>query len=73
LWVGWGLLPFALAGSAVTKKPPFITADMLRASVSNAVVSHDKAHRELGYTIRTLSESLGDAVTWYRERGWLDT
>jgi dihydroflavonol-4-reductase len=71
LWVGWALLPFALAGSAVTKKPPFITADMLRASVSNEVVSHEKARRELGYTIRSLRESLGDAVAWYRERGWL--
>jgi len=71
LWVGWVLLPFALAGSAVTKKEPFITGDMLRASVSNEVVSHDKAHRELGYTIRTLRESLTDAVAWYRERGWL--
>ena len=72
LWFGWVLLPFALAGSAVTKKEPFITADMLRASVSNEVVSHDKAHRELGYTIRTLRESLTDAVAWYRERGWLN-
>ena len=71
LWVGWALLPFALAGSAVTKKPPFITADMLRASVSNEVVSHEKARRELGYTIRSLRESLGDAVAWYQERGWL--
>ena len=71
LWVGWVLLPFALAGSAVTKKEPFITGDMLRASVSNELVSHDKAHRELGYTIRTLRESLTDAVAWYRERGWL--
>ncbi|MFA9469818.1 MAG: NAD-dependent epimerase/dehydratase family protein, partial [Deltaproteobacteria bacterium] len=57
LWVGWVLLPFALAGSALTKKEPFITADMLRASVSNDEVSHDKAHRELGYTLRTLRES----------------
>ena len=73
LWVGWVLLPFALAGSAVTKKEPFITADMLRASVSNDVVSHDKAHRELGYAVRPLRESLTDAVAWYRQRGWLST
>ncbi|MGB5221851.1 MAG: NAD-dependent epimerase/dehydratase family protein [Polyangiales bacterium] len=72
LWVGWVLLPFALAGSALKKQDPFITADMLRASVSNAVVSHDKAHRELGYTIRPLRESLADAVAWYRQRGWLN-
>lgn len=72
LWVGWVLLPFALAGSALKKQDPFITADMLRASVSNTVVSHDKAHRELGYTIRPLRESLTDAVAWYRQRGWLN-
>ena len=72
LWVGWVLLPFALAGSVLTKQDPFITADMLRASVSNTVVSHDKAHRELGYTIRPLRESLTDAVAWYRQRGWLN-
>lgn len=72
LWVGWALLPFALAASAISGKDPFITPDMLRASVSNAVVSHDKAQRELGYSIRPLRESLGDAVDWYRERGWLN-
>ena len=71
LWFGWVLLPFALAGSAITKKDPFITSDMLRASVSNAVVSHDKAHRELGYTIRPLRESLSDAVSFYEAQGWL--
>jgi len=71
LWVGWVLLPFALAGSAVTKRDPFITADILRASVSNEVVSRDKASRELGYEIRSLRESLTDAVAWYRQRGWL--
>jgi dihydroflavonol-4-reductase len=71
LWVGWALLPVALAGSVLTRTDPFITADMLRASVSNAEVSHDKAARELGYTIRPLEDSLRDAVAWYRDRGWL--
>ncbi len=72
LWFGWVLLPIALAGSAITRRDPFITADMLRASVSNALVSHEKASRELGYTIRSLRESLTDAVAWYRQRGWLN-
>ncbi|MFW2390379.1 MAG: NAD-dependent epimerase/dehydratase family protein [Polyangiales bacterium] len=72
LWVGWVLLPFARLGSTLTKTEPFITADMLRASVSNEVVSRDKAERELGYSIRSLRDSLGDALNWYGERGWLD-
>jgi len=71
LWFGWVILPFALAGSALTKKDPFLTGDMLRASVSNAVVSRDKAQRELGYTLRPLRESLADAVSFYEEQGWL--
>lgn len=71
LWFGWVLLPFALAGSAITKKDPLITGDILRASVSNAVVSRDKAYRELGYTIRPLRESLTDALSFYEEQGWL--
>jgi dihydroflavonol-4-reductase len=71
LWFGWAILPVALAGAAVTRKDPFLTADVLRASVSNEVVSRDKAERELGYTVRDLRESLRDAVAWYRERGWL--
>ena len=73
LWFGWVLLPFAMAAGAVSNKDPFITADMLRASVSNEVVSHDKATRELGYSLRPLRESLSETVDWYRERGWLNT
>lgn len=72
LWVGWAVLPFALAASAVTRKDPFLTPDVLRASVSNAVVSREKAERELGYSVRDLRESLRDAAAWYRERGWLN-
>ncbi|MDH3199745.1 MAG: NAD-dependent epimerase/dehydratase family protein [Myxococcales bacterium] len=73
LWFGWVILPFALAGSALAKKDPLLTGDILRASVSNAVVSRDKAQRELGYTIRPLRESLADAVSFYEEQGWLRT
>jgi len=71
LWFGWVLLPFALAGSAVSRSDPFLTPDMLRAAVSNAVVSRDKATRELGYAIRSLRESLRDAVDFYEAQGWL--
>jgi dihydroflavonol-4-reductase len=60
-----------LVAAAVTRKDPFLTADVLRASVSNEVVSRDKAERELGYAVRDLRESLRDAVAWYRGRGWL--
>jgi len=32
------------------------------------VVAHDKAARELGYTTRSVRESLGEMLAFYRER-----
>ena len=40
---------------------------MLRASVSNEVVSRSKAERELGYEVRSLRESLGDAIDSFKQ------
>jgi dihydroflavonol-4-reductase len=31
----------------------------------------DKAQRELGYTARPANEALSDAISWFREAGWL--
>jgi hypothetical protein len=45
IWVGWALLPFSLAAARLTRKQPLFTAGVLRASVSNRVVIHEKASR----------------------------
>jgi dihydroflavonol-4-reductase len=71
VWVGWGLLPFSLAAARLTGKQPLFTAGVLRASVSNRVVIHQKATRELGFSPRSARASLEDSFAWYRERGWL--
>ncbi len=71
LWVGWGLVPLARVGSALTGTDPFITPDMLRAAVSNEVVSSEKARRELNYSTRPLRDSLADAVGFFEQQGWL--
>jgi dihydroflavonol-4-reductase len=72
IWVGWALLPFSLAAARLTGKQPLFTAGVLRASVSNRVVSHEKAARELGFSPRPARASLEDSFAWYRERGWLE-
>jgi dihydroflavonol-4-reductase len=72
LWVGWAMLPFALVSSRITGKPPVFTPGVLRASVSNTVVSHAKAEAELGFTARSTRESLADALAFYRAQGWLN-
>jgi dihydroflavonol-4-reductase len=71
LWVGWAMLPLTLATARVSKRPPLFTAGVLRASVSNRVVSHAKAQRELGFSPRPVRDSLADAMAFYRQQGWL--
>lgn len=72
LWVGWAMLPLTLAAAKLSRRPALFTPGMLRASVSNRVVSHAKAARELGFSPRPVRESLRDALDFYRSRGWLE-
>ena len=55
----------------VTGKEPFLTADALRMSRYRMFFSSDKARRELGYSARPYQEGLKDALTWFRENGYL--
>jgi dihydroflavonol-4-reductase len=55
----------------VTGKEPFLTADALRMSRYRMFFSSDKARRELGYTARPYKEGLKDALTWFRDNGYL--
>ncbi|HMJ11687.1 MAG TPA: NAD-dependent epimerase/dehydratase family protein [Polyangiaceae bacterium] len=71
LWVGWAMLPLTLAAARLSGRRALFTPGMLRASVSNRVVSHAKAARELGYAPRSVRDSLRDALGFYRDRGWL--
>jgi dihydroflavonol-4-reductase len=51
--------------------PPMFTLDGLRILTSNSFISHEKAHRELGYSPRPLKETIADTIKWYRESGRL--
>jgi dihydroflavonol-4-reductase len=68
------LFPLAWAAETVarvTGKEPFLTADALRMSRYRMFFSSEKARRELGYTARPYKEGLRDALTWFRENGYL--
>jgi dihydroflavonol-4-reductase len=71
LWAGWAMLPITLAAARLMRKRPLFTAGVLRASVSNRVVSHAKAARDLGFAPRPVRESLADALAFYRAQRWL--
>ncbi|HUO97697.1 MAG TPA: hopanoid-associated sugar epimerase [Rhizomicrobium sp.] len=55
----------------LTGKEPFITADALKMAKYRMFFSSAKAERELGYTARPYAQALADALTWFREAGYV--
>jgi len=50
---------------------PFVTVDGLRMAGKKMFFSSAKARERLGYQSRPAAEALRDAVTWFRENGYL--
>lgn len=53
--------------NAIKNREPRFTNYTLRTLNSNSFISSAKARRELGYTPRPIRESIGDAISWFRE------
>jgi dihydroflavonol-4-reductase len=69
------LYPLAIGAELVarfiTGREPMLTRDTLRMARKRMYFSSAKAKRELGYTTRPAIQGLADAVTWFREAGYL--
>lgn len=52
----------------IARVKPRFTSYSLDTIISNSVISHAKARRELGYTPRPLRESLVDTVRWFLQQ-----
>jgi dihydroflavonol-4-reductase len=68
------LYPFALASEAaahITGREPFLTVDGLRMSKHRMFFSSAKAERDLGYRARPYGEALTEALSWFREHGYV--
>ena len=68
------VLPVAYVAEALarlTGKPPVATVEEVRMSKKLMFFSSAKAQRELGYRIRPARQALQDAVSWYRDNGYL--
>ena len=50
---------------------PLFTAYSVDALASNSMISSEKARCKLGYSTRSIRESIEDAVRWFRENGKL--
>ena len=55
----------------ITGKAPFATIDGIRMSRYRMFFSDAKARAELGYSARPYREGLSDAISWFREAGYL--
>jgi dihydroflavonol-4-reductase len=68
------LYPLAYAAewaASLTGKEPMLTRDALTMASHHMFFSSAKAERELGYRARPYPEALADAISWFREAGYL--
>lgn len=69
LWFVKITAPLAEFYYKLLKQPPLFTAYSIYTLNSNALFSHQKATKELGYTTRDMKETLKDTVNWLKESG----
>ena len=55
----------------ISGREPRATVDGVRMAKKKMFYSSDKAVRELGYQFRPACEALRDAITWFRENGYV--
>lgn len=67
LWFANAAAPLAELYYKILRQPPLFTSYSLYTLNSNALFSHKKATTELGYTPRSMKETLLDTVTWLKE------
>jgi dihydroflavonol-4-reductase len=66
--------PFALGAEAWARwsgREPFATRDGLRMARQHMFYSDAKARRDLGHVSRPYREGITDAISWFRQAGYL--
>ena len=68
------IFPIAYGAEAIahfTGREPFVTTTGLRLAKDRMFFTSAKAERELGYRARPYTEAIADAITWFRQNGYL--
>ncbi|KPK00757.1 MAG: hypothetical protein AMS20_15020 [Gemmatimonas sp. SG8_28] len=73
MWLARGLAPIADGWGRLTHTEPRLSSEALAALRAARTVSSAKAARELGYTARSIRESVHDAYRWFDAVGMLRT
>lgn len=71
LWFVKLTAPVAEVYYRLLKQPPLFTAYSIYTLNSNALFTHEKATRELGYETRPMRETLEDTIAWLKAEGVL--
>ncbi len=70
------IMPIAAMAEAWTRltggEEPFVTIDGLKMAKKKMYYSSAKAEQELGYEARPVNEAFVDAISWFRDNGYLD-
>ena len=69
MWFAKGTAPLAEMYYKILRQKPLYTPLSLYTLTSNGHFSHEKAGRELGYTVRPMEESISDMVGWLKSMG----
>jgi dihydroflavonol-4-reductase len=68
------IFPIAYGAEAIahfTGKEPFVTTTGLKLAKDRMFFTSAKAEGELGYRARPYTEAIADAITWFRQNGYL--
>jgi dihydroflavonol-4-reductase len=57
----------------LTQKTPRFTTYSIDVLRSNSQVCSDKARQQLGFTTRSIKQSLSDAISWFKENGYINS
>jgi dihydroflavonol-4-reductase len=69
VWVAKAALPFFTAYYNLMKQPPLFSAYSLYTLTINSNFSHEKAAKELGYSVRPFVDTVRDTVKWLKAEG----
>jgi dihydroflavonol-4-reductase len=71
MWLARFGAPLTTAFSRIAGKRPIYTTVSLKALISNRVISHARATRELGYHPRPFRKTITDTLKWFSKKGYL--
>jgi len=69
MWLARLAAPFAEAEARILGKQPLFTRDSLTSLRGNRNISKKKAHEDLGYSARPITETIRDTFDWLKSSG----